>query len=155
MVDVLCAWSHDTNRPGIRYQCHKVKKMTAFFHQCASWISVESVPIIHLQFKSQSTCIFTVISLKSSRLCTTPYQHMINFTCVLQCTSQDKTSWIWRFKFQESYGMEGTCFHQICSVLQIPENRTYLMKTGTFHFIKFLKLKKFIMLVKEPLSRSS
>jgi hypothetical protein len=98
---------------------------------------------------------FTVKSLKSSRLCTALYQHMINFTCVLQCTSQDKTSWTWHFKFQESYEMEGTYFHQICSVLQIPENRTYLMKTGTFHFIKFLKLKKFIMLVKEPLSRSS
>jgi hypothetical protein len=52
MVDVLCAWSHDTDRRGIRYQCHKVKKMTALLHQCASWISVESVPVIHLQFRS-------------------------------------------------------------------------------------------------------
>ncbi len=116
MVDVLCAWSHDTDRPGICYQCHKVKKMTALLHQCASWISVESVPVIHLQFRSQSTCIFAVKSSKASRLCTAPYQHMINFTCVLQCTSQDKTSWTWRSKFQESYEMEGTCFHQIRSV---------------------------------------
>ncbi len=57
----------------------------------------------------------------------------VNFACVIWHTSQDRTSWTSHFKLQESYKMEGTCF------------------SGTFHFIRFLKFKEFIMLGKEPL----
>ncbi len=61
------------------------------------------------------------------------YIMTINFACVIWHTSQDRTSWTSHFKLQESYKMEGTCF------------------SGTFHFIRFLQFKVFIMLAKEPL----
>ncbi len=69
----------------------------------------------------------------------------------IQCTSQDRTTLTSCFKFQESSEMEGNCF-QVAS--RISWNGKYLF-SGTFHFVRFLKLKKFIMLGKEPMFWSS